>query len=126
MDKSFILALCSLVVTLISIIATNLAVFWAKRLDIFQKTNDHKLAVRTLFLTNKLKAAENAISKWSVAISYYTALEQFLQSFDPEITLLDEFTTPVESQLAKLQEAVYAASSEGTAFLLYFEVIAVS
>ena len=122
MDKSFWFSLCTLIVSMLAIIITNLIAFWSKRLDITQKTNDHKLALRTIYLTNKLKAAENVINHWTVAIRYYTALEQYLAGIDLDNPLHDEFMAPIEAQLAKLTEAVLALSSDGTSLLLYFSV----
>lgn len=122
MDKSFWFSLCTLIVSILAIIVTNLIAFWSKRLDITQKTNDHKLALRTIYLTNKLKAAENVISHWTVVIRYYAALEQYLGGIDLNNPLHNEFMVPIEAQLTKLTEAVSALSSDGTSLLLYFSV----
>jgi len=87
-----------------------------------QKENDHKLSLRTTYLTSKIKSAENAVSKWTVALNYYNALEQYMRGMNPDSPLAEEFSAPMEVQLAKLNDALSIAFSEGTSFLTYFDV----
>ena len=112
----------TVIVPIITVIGSFVVIIVTKWFDARQKTNEHKLAVRSIYLTNKLKAAESVVSKWTVLINYFAALEQYLRKLDLEHTLLDEFTSPIEAQLAKLSESVFTSGSEGTAFLLYFDI----
>ena len=118
MDKAYWVA----IISLLGVLAANAVLAWSKWLDVQQKANDHKMLLRATYLASKIKAAENAVSKWAVALSYYNALEQYTNGMNPEAPLAEEFSVPMEAQLAKLNEALLAASSEGTAFLMYFEV----
>lgn len=118
MDKAYWVA----IISLLGVLAANAVLAWSKWLDVKQKANDHKMLLRATYLTSKIKAAENAISKWTVALSYYNALEQYTKGMNPNAPLAEEFSIPMETQLAKLNEALLAAFSEGTAFLTYFEV----
>ncbi len=121
MDKSFWVAIIALLGTLITVIISNATLAWSKWLDVKQKQNDHKLSLRTVYLSNKIKAAENAVSKWTVALNYYSALEQYGRGFNPDTPLAEEFSTPIDALLKRLGDAVSDAASEGTAFLLYFD-----
>jgi len=118
MDKAYWVA----IISLLGVLAANAVLAWSKWLDVKQKANDHKMLLRATYLTSKIKAAENAVSKWAVTLSYYNALEQYTKGMNPEAPLAKEFSVPMEAQLAKLNEALLAASSKGTAFLMYFEV----
>lgn len=122
MDKSFIVAVISLVGTLVTVLVANATLAWSKWLDVRQKENDHKMSLRTTYLTSKIKAAENAVSKWSVMLNYYNALEQYMRGMNPDAPLSEELSAPIDAQLAKLNDAMAMAFSEGTAFLLYFDV----
>ena len=115
MDKSFVVAL-------VTVIVSNATLAWSKWLDVKQKTNDHKLSLRTTYLVGKIKAAENAVSKWTVALNYYSAIEQYGRGFNPDAPLDEVFSTPIEALLKKLGDALSDVASEGTAFLLYFDV----
>lgn len=118
MDKAYWVA----IISLLGVLTANAILAWSKWLDVKQKANDHKMLLRATYLTSKIKAAENAVSKWAVALSYYNALEQYTKGMNPEAPLAEEFSVPMEAQLAKLNEALLAVSSEGTAFLMYFEI----
>lgn len=122
MDKSFWVAIIALLGTLITVIISNATLAWSKWLDVKQKQNDHKLSLRTVYLSSKIKAAENAVSKWTVALNYYSALEQYGRGFNPDAPLIEEFSIPTEALLKKLGDALSDAASEGTAFLLYFDI----
>lgn len=122
MDKSFVVAIISLTGTILTVLVANAVSAWSKWLDVKQKANDHKMLLRATYLISKIKAAENAISKWTVALSYYNALEQYTKGMNPNAPLAEELSVPMEAQLIKLSDALSSAFSEGTAFLLYFEV----
>lgn len=122
MDKSFVVAIISLLGTLITVIVANATQAWSKWLDVKQKENDHKMGLRTIYLTSKLKAAENAVGKWTIILNYYNYIEKYLRAINPALPLAEEFSMPMEAQLAKLNEAMINAVSEGTAFLMYFDI----
>jgi hypothetical protein len=42
--------------------------------------------------------------------------------FNPDAPLAEEFSAPIEALLKKLGDALSDATSEGTAFLLYFDI----
>jgi hypothetical protein len=62
MDSGLIVAIVSLVGSFLTVLVTSLSSFLTKRLESKQKVNEHKLAIRSLYVTKKMEAGQAFVS----------------------------------------------------------------
>ena len=81
MDSGLIVAIVSLVGSFLTVLVTSLSSFWTKRLESKQKIDEHKLAIRSLYVTKKMEAGQTFIGANNEKMHEIDFFIQFLEYF---------------------------------------------